>query len=292
MGFGNSFGDGGGFFGFDTTGPPPPPFGSEDGYCNLNVTFIVQIISEVIRNPDATRFPVPHAPVVVTTTASVNLYGEKKCEDTPDKEEATLDVTIHRPSTGWAGSTSKPKNHKELCKAFDGIESSQDITPDDTTELLKDVSNATNEIEGDFGLGDFVSTLECERVGAMANSQTAPLGRYFYQADLTCKKNLGTCRKGTPTKPSDCNEFFDISMDVPGPINIWPFGYEPNINPCDLAKLLECWKENPDADTDLDTSTTWDLVRTVGGGTPPQHKIDKASAKAIAALKEKCEKKK
>jgi len=309
-GSGGHFGEGGGFTPFEGK-PGPPSFGGQDGYCNLKVMFNFIIDVRVIKGDQ------PGSANQTRITAEMGLQIRKRCEAKAAKEEAKvrvvhLEVKKQESSSDSTIGESTPKNHKELCSAFIPLTPGPSIPggsvvlidPQALPELLKDLSNASNEIDGDFSLGDFMD-LQCRSGFAVRGADIIrPVGSWgFYSITLTCTKNLDTCDLRDADSSYYCKKDYFVDLKMPGWIPNQPFGtfgspgalggHKANIDPCDFSNLLDCWKENPDVDTTIPDSTAISIG--LGLGTafpPPQHKIDAATKKGITALQKKCKKKK
>ena len=288
----------------DKGGPPPPPFGEgQDGYCNLKVVYNFTIDVRVTKGDQ------PGSASQTRTTAKMGLRIQNRCEAKAAKEEAKVKVVhLEVKKQGDSGDAtigeSTPKNHKELCSAFIPLYhgpptpggSTVIIDPLAIPELLKDLSNASNEIDGDFSLGDFMD-LQCRR-------PQPPLGSWgFYSITLTCTKNTDICDLRYADSTYYCKKDYTVYLKMPWPLSNQPFGKEfdpgaigghaANIDPCDFSNLLDCWKENPDVDTIIPDSTAVSLGWTIGTAfPPPQDNIDEATKKGLIALQKKCKKKK
>ena len=295
-GSGGHFGEGGGFTPFEGK-PGPPSFGGDSGYCNLQVSLAIIVRHGVTQVPT----PVGSVPISLTTMEMI-LLVMTNCEEESQKEEAT--VVVGKKKIGSQDETSgshKPENHKELCKAFDGIEDTELIDPSDLPGLFKNLSNSTNEIPGDFSLGDFMSEACSNRTGGAGENSVL----------LVCSKNVGLCDKRESdsratvpqgwTQPTrkKCGKFLKIMLDFPEGFwqpageNDLPWddvigGREAVVDPCKLAALLKCWKEHPNASTSIPIINLGQLGGLLSVDPLPQGNIDEAAAKLTSVLQSKC----
>jgi len=307
MGFGN--GDGGGSFGhrgpptsFGDKGGPPPPFGEGPFYCNLLIRFKITVTYYADLIASSAN------PAGRWTWIKLNLTVRKRCQEAKAEEGATITVKIDNVGERGSGRSESGIPKKDICKTFDGIEGTETIEPEAISDLMKDISNATNEMGADFSLGDFMSSL--------CNNRDKGSG--FYSVELTCKKNLGTCKEiadnpypvgDDGTTDEDCEKDFKIMIVMPGIISNIPFGGRPDwtsgligghtakIDPCSFSDLLKCWKENPDADTSLSDDAAGDITSAIPWGVifgddPSQDLVNTITDIALTDAQEKCKKKK
>ena len=302
------FGDSGTPFGFDPTGPPgPPPFAEEEGFCNLYIDFKMTILSkttpeDIVVSPGAQQITLHHQKVELNLSLSVS----KRCTGSKAPKRGVIQI-LKRGINDAHGSLAEVPSG-DICDRFEGIEDSKTIDNGTISGLMKDLSNASNNAEGEGNsLGDFMSEL-CNQRGA---------GSGFYEIRLRCTKNLGTCVGELTsywTGEGDCNEQLVINVDIPNSPD-QPFGGLPDftdedgdewagviggrypvIDPCLFSKLLKCWKENPDIDTALDKKDEddlisflplWELIR----NKPTDATVDGATKLVLTALAKACEKK-
>ena len=291
----NNFGSGDGKGSYGFGGPPGGPITTDGGggfgepeHCNLQVSLTIKI-----RHGQAQVPTLVGTLPISRTTMQVTLYVNTLCEKKAVETKSLMYVT-QTPLGGSRGvSVADPKN-KDICEAFDGIEITKMVDPDDLTKLFKDLSNETSELPG-FEFSKFMKSL-CSNSGAG--------GRARYDLTLICSRNIGICEeKGSQSYVSDifgaataspvkCNEKLEIFIDIPGPINI-PWDYigprKADINPCKLSALLDCWEAHPDASTTIPIGNQASIGSGLTANPLPQSNINEAADKTLDVLKSKCD---